>query len=283
MDAGEPISLDALFTAGTGGLSRSMLLRHLQKLVELGIVERQGRRQGARYQPLQRMEVSWMRQFRYGWRHLSWHVEPPISHRYPLINRLPDPMARTTLERLLSGLEDQGILTPWRRYQEVVETEGFAEREARILDPRTRRAWRRILTDPGQATPSVIVYGSCARGDARADSDLDVLIWVPYPSRTFHFLHEFGDSLPAGADAKLDFDLPYDGPIMDLVDDINLGAARALDVKVVPDDELIDLPPGLWKAIIEEGMTVWNLNGRWIEDCDWDAWQSDLAAFREAT
>lgn len=212
LDATRPLSLSEI--AADVGIGPPAAYRHLQEMVRAGSVTRV---EGAGAQPTYRAApfaaFSWVdpeTRLR-----MRWTVRDRVDWRFPLVSRVPDEPARRILTRLLSDANQRGIFHPW------------------------------LLT--GSAVPAHpsgitwVVYGSCARGEARPKSDLDLLVLVP-PDLTM---------LPA---------------LQDLLDEANLESSRLLDARVVARDRLDELVD-LLGAIRREGITVYSTvpGGEWIE------------------
>lgn len=118
------------------GLAHPTVLRHLQALAARGLIE------ATLVAPRETRYLA-RRTFDAMWidpgRHRieSWTSHAPLDWRFPLVARIPDPPA-------------QGFLLKWLRR---LSTEG-------------------LLQDPIH----IVVYGSCARGDATPRSDVDLLV-----------------------------------------------------------------------------------------------------------
>ncbi len=119
----------------------------------------------------------------------SWNTNDPVDWRFPLVTRVPDEPAHAILVRFLRDLV-------------------------------------RALKDQPF---SVLVYGSCAEGNARDKSDLDILLMREDPAQ--------------------------DGEVRDLVDEANLWAKRPLDLRIIGDFQ--ELPEGISRNVREHGKTVY--------------------------
>lgn len=122
--------------------------------------------------------------------HEAWDTNEPVDWHYPLVTRIPDAAAQEVLRRFLPRLEA------------IV----------------------------GSAALTVVAYGSCATGEARASSDLDLLIFR-------------------------DKDL-IDHDVQDLVDEANLWGLRPLDVRLA--QELDSTPRGVREAVRAHGKTIFS-------------------------
>ncbi len=267
MAADAPQSLDDLFTADVAGLSRTGIYRQLQGMVEEGLVQRTGARQDARYAPQERTGFSWSLRLGSEWRLLEWVAEPPVDIRYPLASRLPDAAGRQALIRFLSEIQAQNLDQPWRMLDEAFE-QGALDEEVAGLSEDGKREFRRWIRNPSShGTITVVAFGSCARGDARSDSDLDLLVITP---------HGFGSGHHRRRIERKEMTLPglyFERMFKDLAYELEVGLPRPLDLKVVGEDDVVDLPPGLLKAIRRDGMTVHATrpSSYWVE-----AWSNDM-------
>ncbi|MBI4393342.1 MAG: nucleotidyltransferase domain-containing protein [Euryarchaeota archaeon] len=184
-------------------------LAQLRAMVKLGIVAEdpapKGR--GRTYRLARYMSATWVDPERNVM--ISWTSGAPVSWKYPLVSRVPDYDAQETLLRFLESAEMHGHF-----------------HASSVRAPSVRN----VGEDLGV---TMIAYGSCARGDARPGSDLDLLILAP--------------SL---GDPKEKF--------KDLAADVNLSAARKLDLKVIAADEFRELPVELQKAVRREGLIVYS-------------------------
>ncbi len=187
------------------GLSAPVVLRHLAMLVEAGVVERipiaQSRSIGYRVRPF--LQCTWIDPVRGVVTH--WESQGDFVWPFPLVSRVPDLPAQRTLLKLLVQAEVQGLLAA---------PTSLKKHSGRPL------------------YPALFVYGSCARGDARADSDLDVVVSIG-PAK-------------AGISAKW----------KNLIAEANLWAERPLDVKVLSTSQLLEAPQGFRETLVTEGTTV---------------------------
>lgn len=118
----------------------------------------------------------------------SWETNQPVDWRFPLVTRVPDDAAQEVLVPLLA-----------------------------------------ILTrDDPPGLFSVVVYGSCAEGNARDKSDLDLLV----------FRNDSG----------------WDAHVREIVDEANLWARRAIDLRLANGTQ--DIPEGIVRNLRQHGKTV---------------------------
>jgi predicted nucleotidyltransferase len=187
--------------AAEAGIQPPTALAHLRKLEDEGKVQKVDTPAGPRYalQPFLRCE----------WHdpdhgvQQTWQSKVAVDWRFPLVSRVPDPLAQTFLLEWLDRAQARGILPK----------------------PRSR-------FEPGQREPSlsIVVYGSCARGDARATSDVDILLAGDLPKRDVEALK-------------------------DLADEIGLRGGRRPDIRVVGAD-LKGAGAAFIEALRREGRTI---------------------------
>lgn len=187
--------------AAEAGIRPPTALAHLRKLEEEGKVQKVDTPVGPRYalQPFLRCE--W-HDPDHGVQQV-WQSEVAIDWRFPLVSRVPDPAA-------------QGFLLEW-----------LDRAQARRLLPPSRS---RFEPKPKEASLSIVVYGSCARGDAGATSDIDILLAGDLPKRDLEALK-------------------------DLADEIALRGGRRPDIRVVGAD-LKGTGAALVEALRREGRTI---------------------------
>lgn len=168
----------------------------------------------------------------------EWTSSPPVDWRFPLVSRLPDAGAQAAVVKLLGVCWERGFF--WK---------GMPKPERSKLDdgvklhPALKRQVERIgrSIDRSEIGDVFVVYGSCARGDARRDSDVDLLAMLsPRKYERQDCIEQFED----------------------MVDEVNLGSGRQIDPLVVSrgmlGEGLFELPQELRKAILSEGMTVYS-------------------------
>ncbi|MEA3202846.1 MAG: IclR helix-turn-helix domain, partial [Thermoplasmata archaeon] len=154
-------------------LSPSTIHRHLSALVEAGFVTRQGHRKTAAYVLRERLAVSWTGRMppgqrqEEGWLRMAWTCNGRVDWRFPLITRVPDVQAQVTLQRFFAEALERGLLTPWLLPR-------LTQRRQEEKTKRSRRDpyWRHLKDSRDNHGLTFAVYGSCATGEARADSDL---------------------------------------------------------------------------------------------------------------
>lgn len=205
-------------------LTEALYLSNAAVLSHLGILQREdlidtkhegtwGR--GTRYWPRTAFQAIWVNPPAKRLR--QWSSTTAVDWRFPLVSRIPDDRAQEFLHRWFDRLQFKGAL------------------------PRMRSKYNKDSAPP--ASVQVLVYGSCARGDANARSDLDILIVTDSPKRAAAVL-------------------------VDLAHEASLGAGRSPDIRI--------LGPKQWKAadaafkanIRAEGLTVFSNdpNAPFMED-----------------
>jgi predicted nucleotidyltransferase len=192
------------------GISPSGLVAHLKRLVAEGTVEPlpEAGPHRFRYRAVPRLQVEWIDPTR---RFIAnWSVAGDFSWRFPLVSRVPDAAARRVLHRFLREADLRGFFHPW------------------LLEGGD-------LSDPSLTEGlTLVVYGSCARGDAQKKSDLDLLVIEP---------------------PKLGMESAF----RSLAAEANLWAERKIDLRIVARDSFFDdLPAQLRTSIIEQGITVFS-------------------------
>lgn len=213
----------ALLDAGGDGLALSDIAdavgvtsptahKHLELLIEEGLAERSVRERGrTRYIARDFFEATWTDR-EHGvldsWRSGS------VDWRFPLVTRVPDEEARRILTWFLSMATERGYFHPWLLLDEWP-------------DPSEPAA-------PERYGVSMIVYGSCARGDAGATSDLDIVVLQP--------------------SIRTDISDRFE----ELAAEINLKADRNIQLKVLNYDQFRGLDASFRNTIRDEGITVYS-------------------------
>lgn len=198
--------------AAEAGMQPPTALVHLRKLEEEGKVHKVATAEGPRYavQPFLRCE--WIDPD-HGM-HETWQAKG-VDWRFPLVSRVRDEPAQRFLLEWLDRAQARNLLpTPLSRWEPA---------------------------KPARSMLSIVVYGSCARGDAGAKSDIDILVRSDLPKKQ-------ADALKA------------------LAHEVALKGGRRPDVRIVTHD-LKGAGPALVEALRHEGRTVFtNLpDGHFIE------------------
>lgn len=233
----EPPTLTDL--AQTVGLRSPTVHRHLRVLMDEGIVKGVGSgpgraRSGYRVQPY--VHGTWIDPRPNRRIMASWSSAVPICWRFPLVSRVPDEAAQAVLYRFLREADWRGHFHPWlQNGPKAPKTPKGLKTRAKKGPPGTpgEVPWGSRPQDYGV---TVVAYGSCARGDAGAKSDLDLLVVQP-------------------------MDLDMTRPWKDLAAEANLWAERQIDLRVIDRDGLSNLPNKLQQALRREGVTVFSSFG----------------------
>lgn len=231
-------------------IDRSTVLRHLQSLVRDGIIAREGQGRRARYRPLETFRVSWTAPLGGSWHRLEWASPPPFDLRFPLVGRVPDERARSTILRFLSVMEERGFHS-LRAFHRVALDEGVWPPWLKGSRESERSAYRRFVTsNKFDLAPTVVAYGSCARGDAREGSDVDLLFIAPTVPPGLKAFAGQTRAVPV-------LDVEIEEGMKDLAAEISLGASRPIDLVVTDEGSLDGLNPGLLRTIAKEGKTIY--------------------------
>lgn len=131
------------------GLEKPTAYRNLMALRDAGLVERTGEHKTARYAPASHVDVRWQDHVldpagEPDWLYHEWAAVGHVDWRFPLVSRVPDEPGRRSLNELLDHLYRTGTLVPSAPVEDL----------------------------------TIVVYGSCARGDAGPGSDLDVIVFL---------------------------------------------------------------------------------------------------------
>ncbi len=186
-------------------LSPPTVLARLRIMSDEGMVQRIETPAGPRHVPLPFLHVYW-HDPAHGYQE-QWKTSTATDWRFPLVSRVPDAPAQSFLIEWLDRAQARGLLPAMiSRFEQ-------APRDT----PRLR----------------IVVYGSCARGDARDKSDLDVLLLT---------------------------ESPWDGAdgLIDLAHEVGLRADRMPDLRALTVADLDDALPGFRDHVHEEAKTVWS-------------------------
>lgn len=186
-------------------LKHPTLLRHLEKMHAAGAVERSdGPGRQTRYCARDHLQVAWVSAEH---RLLdAWSSTSPVDWRFPLVSRIPD-------------LGAQAFLLEW-----------FDRAQAKGLLPEHRSLFEKMTARP--PTLHILVYGSCARGEAHSKSDVDVLLHTDRPW--------------AGAER-----------LIDLAYAISTDHERPISIQHLAEADMQDLPPEFRDNLCAEGKTIW--------------------------
>ena len=242
MESPTPLRLHDLTIDDRIALSSASIHRNLMAMVEAGIIRREGDRKNAVYAPIEQVEVVWTAKFGDRWRRMVWQTKPPMDWRHPLVGRISDGQARAVIHRFLEALEDAGLTWPWTLVDEGTQNGEVGGKLGEHRD---------------HAGITVIVFGSCARGDARPDSDVDLLVIAPYgvPEEK----HQGPEKTGRRRNGPL---VDCRESILDIAAGINLGASRVLDITFAGRDQTgFTVPSALRQDIIKDGVTVFTTQG----------------------
>lgn len=210
----EPLRLEEL--ASRLRMTAPGLLPRLKRLAEAGWLVREQRvtasGRAVFYLPCASFEARWVSPTD-GVAH-AWQLHGEPDWRFPLLSQLPDERGRLALRGLLRKLDQQKLLDP---------SDGEYSRGD---DP--RRRWEHLGL-------SLVAYGSCARGDAREGSDVDVLIIYDDDAR-----HDFNDFIP------------------DTVAEVSLMSARPIEAALTRIGKLAELPRGIRDAVQRDGLVIYD-------------------------
>jgi predicted nucleotidyltransferase len=196
-----PLALKEI--AQQAGIQPPTALAHLNRLQDEGKVGRVDRPEGPRYAVLPFIRCEWTDPD-HGIQ-TTWQSSLPMDWRFPLVSRIPDRAAQEFLLEWLDRAQARGFLPA----------------------PRSR-------FEPQEPKPpalQVVVYGSCARGDAHAKSDVDVLLHGALPKRA--------------ADR-----------LVGLAHEVGLASGRTPDVRVLDADGWASAAPAFREAVQRDGKTV---------------------------
>jgi predicted nucleotidyltransferase len=196
-----PLSLKQI--AAQAGIKPPTALVHLDRLQAEGRIGRVETAEGPRYAVLPYVRCGWVDPD-HGI-NTAWQSSLPVDWRFPLAARIPDPLAQAFLLEWLDRAQARGLLPANRSKFET--------------------------QDPEPPVCHVIVYGSCARGDAHAKSDLDILLRGRLPKR-------LADRL------------------VNLAHEVGLRAGRLPDIRVLDDGAWSSATPAFREAVRRDGKTV---------------------------
>jgi predicted nucleotidyltransferase len=181
-------------------------LAHLRRLQEEGKVQKVETSEGPRYAVLPFLRCEWIEPGS-GIKE-TWQSASPVDWRFPLVTRIPDERAQSFLVEWLDRAQARQLLPPPRS-----RFEPAAGGKHRLLQ--------------------VLVYGSCARGDAGPHSDLDLLVRGDVPKRAFERLR-------------------------DLAHEVALTNGRTPDIRLMDDATWDTSTDAFRRSIGREGKTVYS-------------------------
>lgn len=137
-------------------------LVHLRRLEEEGKVEKRSTPDGPRYAVLPYLRCEWIDPD-HGIQQ-TWQSKVAVDWRFPLVSRVPDERAQAFLLEWLDRAQARDLLPAYQSRHE----------------PQAKRPHGL----------HIVVYGSCARGDAGATSDVDILLVGDLPKRDIERLKD---------------------------------------------------------------------------------------------
>lgn len=203
------------------GLKAPSVFMQLKQMAEDGLVEKVElpRPRGPTYKARYHLHVTWLDPEKKVV--TEWKSVLPVSWRYPLVSRVPDALAQAVLVRFLPEFEERILETVKRHRRDELRKKAAQKREPSLFE-----------NSPSDSV-TFVVYGSCARGDARPTSDLDLLVIQPT-------------------------DLDMKPAMVDLVSEANLWAPRKIDLRVIDRDGFWDLQESLRETLKREGITIYS-------------------------
>lgn len=191
-------------------VSAPQLSRRLSDLADRGWVERLEEKTDTGrlvvYRPSSAVSIGWISRHRgVAW---SWDSNAEVDWEFPLTSQVPDSGARSTLERYLRRLRRAGLLD-----LEVSESGG----SERIHGP------------------LIVAYGSTARGDARPDADVDLLVLLDEGERD-RYAERFDE----------------------VAGEVSIETPRPIQLDVAPMEDPRDIPDQIWDALRREGLIVYD-------------------------
>jgi predicted nucleotidyltransferase len=157
---------------------------------------------GPRYAALPFLRCEWMDPER--GMNATWQSGQRVDWRFPLVSRLGDARAQTFLLEWLDRAQTRGLLPAYKS---------------------------RFEKQDKLPSVQVVVYGSCARGDAGPNSDVDVVLFGDAPKRTLEALK-------------------------DLAHEVALKGGRSPDVRFMDAAAWEKAGPALRNSIQRDGKTV---------------------------
>ena len=199
-------------------LSNSAVLSHIGVLQKDHLIDTKhegtwGR--GTRYWPKATFQAVWINTNARA--PLQWASGQAIDWRFPLVSRVPDSKAQTCLYHWLDLLQAKKRL------------------------PALRSKFH-VQSNPPPLV-QFVVYGSCARGDAGARSDIDILVYTDGPKKPL-------------------------APLVDLAHEASLGTGRSPDVRIIQAKDWRASDPAFQANIRAEGLTIYSTdpNAAFLED-----------------
>ncbi|HUR26184.1 MAG TPA: nucleotidyltransferase domain-containing protein [Candidatus Thermoplasmatota archaeon] len=135
-------------------------LVHLRKLEEEGKLQKVATPDGPRYALHPFLRCEWLDPGQGV--HETWQSDVAVDWRFPLVSRVRDDLAKQFLLEWLDRAQARGLLPA----------------HASRFESRAKRP----------AGLAIVVYGSCARGDAGSNSDIDILVASDLPKRPLEAL-----------------------------------------------------------------------------------------------
>jgi predicted nucleotidyltransferase len=186
------------------GVKPPSAYRQLQQLTAAERIARVETPQGPRYAALPFLRCEWVDPVR--GMHETWQSGQAVDWRFPLVSRVRDGKAQAFLYEWLDRAQARNLLPAYKS---------------------------RFETQQGATSLQVIVYGSCARGDAGPNSDLDLLL--------------FGNASKRVMDG-----------LKDLAHEIALKGGRSPDVRFMDADTWDKAIPAFQQSITRDGKTVFS-------------------------
>ena len=190
--------------AAQAGLQPPTALAHIRRLQDQGKLQRVATPDGPRYAVLPFVRCEWIDPD-HGI-NTAWQSSRPIDWRFPLVSRVPDQRGQDFLNEWLDRAQARGLLPTSRsRFEKQDKLHSL----------------------------QVIAYGSCARGDAGPNSDLDLLLHGDMPKR--------------GLEA-----------LKDLAHEVALKTGRPPDIRLMDTTTWQSASAAFKESIRRDGKTVWS-------------------------